>query len=270
MALAYAYDWLFSTFWIIESKRNDDKVNVYRNMIWPDISGKVLELGPGYAQSLKLLRHTTMKDGSESVDPAFIQAYTVIEPNSFMYGGLQKNAEDNGFHVKYDTLSYPEGAAVTTMAANDDSIPFTIVKGTLDEFNNIPKAVLDGAPYDSILTSFSLCTARNPKTSLENIFKLLRPGGTYYFIEHVRQPKANDPLVIEDNGVNAWFWGKVQDCINPIWKFIGHGCNVNRRTGETISKMGCWNDIDYKYVRPAIDIQSRVMPLSFGRATKPK
>ncbi|KAJ1933583.1 hypothetical protein GGF37_006676, partial [Kickxella alabastrina] len=108
MGLAYAYDWLFSTFWIIESKRNDDKVNVYRNMIWPDISGNVLELGPGYAQSLKLLRHTTMKDGSESVDPAFIQAYTVIEPNSFMYGGLQKNAEDNGFRVKYDTLSYPE------------------------------------------------------------------------------------------------------------------------------------------------------------------
>ncbi|KAJ1880147.1 hypothetical protein H4R99_006780 [Coemansia sp. RSA 1722] len=267
--LSLAYDWFFSALWIIESERNDEKVNVYRKMLWPSISGKVLELGPGYAQSLKFLKHTTLKDGSTSIDPAFIQSYTVLEPNTFLYNRLQKNAELNGFHVTYDTMSYPEGNAIVTMGGGDENVPFSIVKGTLDG-DEIPQKVLDEAPYDSILTSFSLCTARNPEKSLENIFKLLRPGGTYYFIEHVRQPEPNDPLVIEDNGVSARFWGTVQDLINPVWKLVGHGCNINRRTGETVAKMGGWQTVDYKNVRPAIDLQSRIMPLSFGKATKPE
>ncbi|KAJ1801849.1 hypothetical protein LPJ56_006332, partial [Coemansia sp. RSA 2599] len=84
--LSLTYDWLFSAAWVIESERNDGKVNVYRKTLWPDISGKVLELGPGYAQSLQFLRHTTLKDGSEAVDPAVIKSYTVIEPNTFLYG----------------------------------------------------------------------------------------------------------------------------------------------------------------------------------------
>ncbi|KAJ1644486.1 hypothetical protein LPJ64_003852 [Coemansia asiatica] len=267
--LSSTYDWFFSALWVIESERNDAKVNVYRKTIWPDISGKVLELGPGYAQSLQFLKHATLKDGSEAVDPTAIKSYTVIEPNTFLYGGLQKNAELNGFHVSYDTLSYPEGASITTMASGDENVPFKIVKGSLDDPDNIPQAVLDEAPYDSILTSFSLCTVRDLETSLANIFKLLRPGGTYYFIEHVRQPEPGDPLVIEDNGVNARFWGKFQDFLNPLWKVIGHGCHINRRTGETVANMGCWETVDYKNVRPTIDLQSRIMPLSFGKATKP-
>ncbi|KAJ2785841.1 hypothetical protein GGI15_001788 [Coemansia interrupta] len=267
--LSSIYDWLFSALWIIESERNDEKVNVYRKLIWPQISGKVLELGPGFAQSLKFLQHATLRDGSSAVDPSVVRSYTVLEPNTFLYDRLQGNAELNGFRVSYDPVSYPEGANVSTMASGDENVPFSIVKGTLDS-DDIPQAILDEAPYDSILTSFSLCTAKNPEKSLENIFKLLRPGGTYYFIEHVRQPAPGDPLVIEDNGVNARFWGSVQDWLNPAWKIIGHGCNINRRTGETIAKMGCWKDVDYKNVRPAIDLQSRIMPLSFGKATKPE
>ncbi|KAJ2726976.1 hypothetical protein GGI07_000093 [Coemansia sp. Benny D115] len=193
-----------------------------------------------------------------------------LEPNAFLYGRLQKNAELNGFKVEYDTVSYPEGAKITTMAGRDDLVPFKIVNGTLDNSEGIPQAVLDEAPYDSILTSFSLCTAGDPETSLANIFKLLKPGGVYYFIEHVRQPEANDPLVIEDNGVNAYFWGKVQDWMTPAWRAVGHGCHLNRRTGETIAKMGCWKTVDYKNVRPVIDLQSRIMPLSFGKAIKPE
>ncbi|KAJ1821761.1 hypothetical protein LPJ75_000637 [Coemansia sp. RSA 2598] len=267
--LSLTGDWLFSAFWTIEGERVDSKVYAYRKPIWSEISGKVLELGPGYAQSLRLLQHTTLKDGSEAVDPAVIKSYTVIEPNTFLYGGLQKNAETNGFRVSYDTLSYPEGASITTMASGDENPPFMIVKGSLDDPINIPQAVLDEAPYDSIVTSFSLCTAKDLEASLANIFKLLRPGGTYFFIEHVRQPDPGDPLVIEENGVNAAFWGKFQDIINPVFKVLAYGCNINRRTGETIAKMGCWESVDYKSVRPNKDFQARLLPLSFGKAIKP-
>ncbi|KAJ2688059.1 hypothetical protein IWW39_002477 [Coemansia spiralis] len=254
--------------WIVESTRNDTKVDIYRKTIWPEISGNVLELGPGFAASLKFLAHATTSDGSFHVDPNVIKSYTVLEPNPFMYSRLQGNAEANGFNVNYDRLSYPDEKMQNTVSPSPGMVPFKIVRGTLDDADDIPKAVLAQAPFDSILTSFSLCTVRSPETALKNIQALLKPGGTFYFIEHVRQPDPRDPTVVEDNGVDAVFWGKVQDWITPVWRIIGHGCHVNRRSGLTVAKIGGWKVVDYKSVRPVIDLQSRIMPLSFGKAVK--
>ncbi|KAJ2834232.1 hypothetical protein FBU31_001796 [Coemansia sp. 'formosensis'] len=262
------YDWLFSTFWIIESSRNDNKVDVYRKMVWPEISGNVLELGPGFAGSLKFLPHATTTDGSFHVDPNFITSYMALEPNPFMYGRMQGNAETNGFNVEYDRQSYPDDKVRDTASPKPGKVPFKIVRGTLDDAKAIPEAVLAQAPFDSILTSFALCTVRDPESSLKNIQSLLKPGGTFYFIEHVRQPDPDDKTVVEDNGVDAVFWGKVQDWITPVWRILGHGCHVDRRSGLTIAKIGGWKLVDYKSVRPIIDIQSRIMPLSFGKAVK--
>ncbi|KAJ2461660.1 hypothetical protein GGF42_000049 [Coemansia sp. RSA 2424] len=254
--------------WIVESSRNDVKVDVYRKMIWPEISGNVLELGPGFALSLKFLAHTTTSNGSFYVDPNVVKSYTALEPNPFMYPRLQANAEANGFCVEYDRTSYPDKKAQDTAMSNTRTVPFKIVRGTLDDVANIPEAVLAQAPFDSILTSFSLCTVRDPETAVRNIQSLLKPGGAFYFIEHVRQPDPKDPTVVEDNGVDAVFWGKFQDWITPIWKIGGHGCHVNRQSGLTIANIGGWKAVDYKSVRPVIDLQSRIMPLSFGKAIK--
>ncbi|KAJ1749229.1 hypothetical protein LPJ79_003883 [Coemansia sp. RSA 1821] len=261
-------DWLFKLLWIVESERNNAKVDVYRKMIWPEISGNVLEIGPGFAESLRFLNHVTLNDGTFAVDPNTIHSYTALEPNPFLYSRLHANAESNGFCVQYDRKSYPECTEVDTLATRKNMVPFTIVRGTLDNFDKIPQAVLDGAPYDTILTSFSLCTAKDPEATINNIIRLLKPGGAHVFIEHVRQPPPGDPLVIEDNNVNAELWGKIQDWLNPVWKIIGHGCCIDRRTGETIANAQGWESVEYKNVRPVIDLQSRVMPLSFGKAIK--
>ncbi|KAJ2801374.1 hypothetical protein H4R20_003696 [Coemansia guatemalensis] len=237
-------------------------------MIWPEVTGKVLEIGPGFAESLRFLKHTTTNDGSYVVDPHVINSYTALEPNKFLYGNLDKNAHSNGFSVEYDDKTNPECKPKSNTSAGANAVPFKIVCGTLDKFENIPQAILDGAPYDTILTSFVLCTAKDPKSTVDNIIKLLKPGGAYVFIEHVRQPPPGDVHVVEDNNVDAVFWGKVQDWINPLWSIIGHGCCVTRNTGETIFKAQGWMSVDYKSVRPVIDLQSRIMPLSFGKAIK--
>ncbi|KAJ2543947.1 hypothetical protein EV175_005937, partial [Coemansia sp. RSA 1933] len=196
-------DWLFKKLWLWESCRNDAKVDMYRKVLWKEISGKVLDLGPGFAKSLEFLCHTTTSDSSHVVDPAVVHSYTALEPNPFMYDKLQKNAEDNGFCVRYDHQSYPEGAGMDTECAKkDDMVPFNIVRGTLDDESTIPQAVLDGAPYDTVLTSFSMCTVRDPESTVKNIISLLKPGGKYVFIEHVLQPDVGDPHVAEDNNVN--------------------------------------------------------------------
>ncbi|KAJ2778236.1 hypothetical protein H4R18_004712 [Coemansia javaensis] len=265
---ASVYDWIFSTAWVIESKRNNRKVDVYRKMVWPEIRGKVLEVGPGYAESVRHLAHTTASNGAFVVDPGTIHSYTALEPNPFMYGGLQKNAEDNGFCVTYDTKTTDRGPEAGTRSGRDGAVPFAIVRGTLDDPDNIPQAILDEAPYDTVVTSFSLCTARDPAATVRNIVRLLKPGGAHVFIEHVRQPPPGDPRVLEDNGVNAVLWGKIQDWLTPLWSVIGHGCHLNRCTGETILNTEGWASVDYKSTRPVVDLQSRIMPLSFGKAIK--
>ncbi|KAJ1965826.1 hypothetical protein GGI12_000513 [Dipsacomyces acuminosporus] len=262
-------DWAFSKIWIGESRRNDAKVDVYRKTLWPEISGKVLEIGPGYAASLKHLQHKVLADGSSIVDPSVIRSYTALEPNEFLFGGLQRNAESNGFNVEYDRKSIPGCTESNTAEPKKGRCKFTIVRGTLDDPSQIPEHVLANAPYDSILTSFSLCSVKNLEGNISAIFKLLKPGGTYYFIEHVRQPEPNDPSVVDDSGVYARFWGFVQDLLNPLWAIPGHGCNLNRKTGTYIASMKCWRSVDYCHVRPTLDLQSRIMPLAFGKATKP-
>ncbi|KAJ2610619.1 hypothetical protein H4S08_003528 [Coemansia sp. RSA 1365] len=187
-----------------------------------------------------------------------------------MYNGLQENAEKNGFCVKYDYDSYPECTISDTKDSDKELVPFKIVRGTLDDPNNIPQAVLDGAPYDTILTSFALCTAAKPEESIKNIISLLKPGGSYIFVEHVKHPTPGDPLVVEDNGVNGWFWGKMQDWVNPIWNILGHGCHITRKTGEVIASMDGWESVDYKMVRVNDILIAYFLPMAFGKAIKAK
>lgn len=227
-----------------------------------------MEVGPGFAGSLKFLAHSTKNNGAFTVDPTFVYSYTALEPNPFMYEKMQQNAETNGFGVEYDPTTCANYTKKNTPLTKQEAVPFNIVCGTLDDPYDIPQAVLDKAPFDSILTSFSLCTARDPQATLASIQKLLKPGGTFYFIEHVRQPDLDDPTVIENNGVNGTFWGKVQDWATPIWKIIGHGCHLNRRTGLAIAGMKGWSSVEYQSVRLNNGWQAYIMPISFGKAVK--
>ncbi|KAJ2241020.1 hypothetical protein GGH97_004441, partial [Coemansia sp. RSA 475] len=167
--LSLTADWLFKTLWLVESDRNNAKVDTYRKALWTEISGNVLELGPGFAESLRFLTHVTISDGSHVVDSNTITSYTALEPNVFLYDQLHKNAETNGFCVEYDHKSYPNCKELGTIPTRENMVPFNIVRGTLDDPDNIPQCVLDNAPYDTVLTSFSLCTVKDPEATIKNI-----------------------------------------------------------------------------------------------------
>lgn len=67
---------------------------------------------------------------------------------------------------------------------------------------------------DTVLVTFALCTIPDPIAALRGMARVLRPGGELIFCEH---GKAPDPSV-----------GKWQDRINPFWRRIAGGCNLNR------------------------------------------
>ncbi|KAJ2801373.1 hypothetical protein H4R20_003695 [Coemansia guatemalensis] len=254
--------------WTFLGVGQDERAEPYRSKLWKEAYGNVLEVGPGFSASLKHLQHKTTKDSNYVVDPDVIHSYTALEPNPFMYGGLQENAEKVGFCVDYDHDSYPECTMSGTEDPHKELVPFKIVRGTLDNSNNIPQAILDGAPYDTVLTSFVLCTSTNREEFIRNIVRLLKPGGTYLFIEHIRHPTPGNPLVIEDNGVNGRFWGKMQDWLNPIWNIFGQGCHITRDLGEDIANIDGWESVDYKMVRVNATFIAYFVPMAFGKAIK--
>ena len=84
------------------------------------------------------------------------------------------------------------------------------------EFIGLPgeEIPLDQDSVDTVLVTYALCTIPDPVTALRGMARVLRPGGQLIFCEHGRAP---DPEVV------SW-----QDRINPLWRKLLGGCNLNR------------------------------------------
>jgi len=81
----------------------------------------------------------------------------------------------------------------------------------------------DGS-FDSAVSTMVFCSVRDPKKALAEIRRVLKPSGSFRFIEHVRP----------DGGLKA----RVFDAITPVWRWFGAGCHPNRRTLESIEDAG--------------------------------
>jgi len=75
--------------------------------------------------------------------------------------------------------------------------------------------------FDTVVGTYVLCTVPDPRQALDEIHRVLRPGGAYVFLEHVRAP---------DGTVTAL----MQDVLAPMNRYFGAGCHPNRRTEQTI------------------------------------
>ena len=105
---------------------------------------------------------------------------------------------------------------------------------------------------DHVVATFVLCTVDDPQEALSEIRRVLKPGGSFVFMEHVR---AREPRLA------AW-----QDRLAPAWRRFAHGCRCNRRTAETID---AFEGLDLEAVRRASQRYAvpLVRPLAIGTAT---
>lgn len=79
---------------------------------------------------------------------------------------------------------------------------------------------LDDASMDTVVCTWTLCSIPDPEQALAEVRRVLRPGGKFLFVEHGLSPEPK---------VSKW-----QNRLNPIWKKIGDGCNLNRNHRELI------------------------------------
>lgn len=78
----------------------------------------------------------------------------------------------------------------------------------------------EDSSFDTAVFTLVLCTIPDPAAALAEAARILRPGGTVLFVEHVR---ATEP------GLARW-----QDRLEGPWRFLGDGCHCNRDTVATI------------------------------------
>lgn len=105
---------------------------------------------------------------------------------------------------------------------------------------------------DHVLSTFTLCTIPDVQRALTEVRRVLRPGGSFHFVEHGRAPDAR---------VVRW-----QQRLNPLQGRVFGGCHLDRPIDELIRNAGL--DVTH--------LQTRYLPgpkpfgyMYVGRAAKP-
>lgn len=86
---------------------------------------------------------------------------------------------------------------------------------------SIPAA---SACFDTVLTTFTLCSIRDVHAALLEMRRVLDPKGTLLFLEHGAAP---------DEKVRVW-----QDRLTPGWKCLAGGCHLNRDVPALLAAAG--------------------------------
>ena len=150
---------------------------------------------------------------------------------------------------------YPPGARVIALEPD----PYMLKRAlrrlrTLDRRNidvrTAPAEHLpyDAASFDAVVSTLVLCTVGDVAQSLAEVRRVLRPGGEFRFLEHVRAEGLP---------------GRLQDIAQPVWSWVGAGCHPNRRTEAAI------RDAGFDIVRVDRERMNLALPVIYGIARAP-
>ncbi len=76
--------------------------------------------------------------------------------------------------------------------------------------------------FDSVVSTFTLCSIPQIEQALAEIYRVLKPGGQFFFVEH---GLSHEP------GIQTW-----QNRLTPLQKWIAGGCHFNRNMGQLIEQ----------------------------------
>ncbi len=119
---------------------------------------------------------------------------TAIEPNPHMLPGLKKQATIYDMKLK-----------ILQCSAQDIPLPDNSI--------------------NAVICTLVLCTVPEPIIALSEIRRILKPGGRFFFLEHVVAP------------VGSWR-RRIQNFVYRPWRYLFEGCHTNRQTDELIRAAG--------------------------------
>ncbi|WP_276261356.1 class I SAM-dependent methyltransferase [Haloglomus litoreum] len=149
----------------------------HREYLARDLAGDVLDLGAGTGAMLPYYEEA-IRSGAAEV--------TMLEPDPHMREQAVAAAREDGIEV-------------TVSDARAESLPFP------DD------------SFDVVVASMVFCTIPDPEAALDEVARVLRPGGEFRFLEHVTEEG----------------WRRLaQRALGPLWSRVAGGCRLTRRTGE--------------------------------------
>ena len=148
-----------------------------------------------------------------------VDRVTIAEPDPFMRSRIGPKLEDARVPVEVS-------------AAGAEALPFP------DD------------SFDTVVSTLVLCTVPDQAAALEEVRRILRPGGRLLFIEHVRA---------------AGSMARWQDRLEPLWRRLFGGCHPNRDTVAAIEEAG-FEIETFESFHPPIAF-SRLTPHVQGSAT---
>ena len=123
--------------------------------------------------------------------PDKIKKITTIDPNP----GMQKKARSRIAASKID---------VDSRVLNGESLPMA------------------DASFDSVVCTWTLCSIPQADRAISEVYRLLKPGGKFFFIEHG---------LSKDSAIETW-----QNILTPIQKIIADGCHLNRNIQHLVKQ----------------------------------
>ena len=93
--------------------------------------------------------------------------------------------------------------------------------------------VQSAGSVDAVISTLVLCTVSDPEQCVQEIIRVLKPGGKWYFMEHVRAPPR------------FYVVRFMQKVFNFAWSLYYDGCHVARSPQHHIRKAG-FSRVDIK------------------------
>jgi len=121
-----------------------------------------------------------------------VTSLTTVDPNEGMSAIAQKRIDASPIPIK-------------TRAISGEQLP------------------MPEASFDNVVCTWTLCSIPNVEQALREAYRVLKPGGKFFFIEHGLSNEGNI--------------ARLQNWATPVQKIVADGCHLNRKIDALVSEV---------------------------------